>query len=257
MSVLRESFDAGQRRLRRRAEVPAGAGPGVPARPRRARDVDPDAPGDGLRRDPRPCRRRLCPLQRRRALDGPALREDALRQRAAGAGLPSRLAGDAARSHCGRPAWTRWSGPCARCAAPREPSTAPWTPTARAWRAATTCGLSRRSGRPLGEDGESAIAWLGASEQGNFSDPHHPAPGLNVLQDRGPRPEPGGPRADPRGPGARAAGARAPRARRQAHPELECADGQRARRGGGGAGRAPLSRCGRRVRGLPALPDAR
>ena len=35
-----------------------------------------------------------------------------------------------------------------------------------------------------------AIAWLGASEQGNFVDPHHPAPGLNVLQDRGPRPPP-------------------------------------------------------------------
>ena len=42
----------------------------------------------------------------------------------------------------------------------------------------------------LGDDAESAIAWLGASEEGNFSDPHHPAPGLNVLQDRGPRPEP-------------------------------------------------------------------
>jgi uncharacterized protein YyaL (SSP411 family) len=40
----------------------------------------------------------------------------------------------------------------------------------------------------LGEDADAAIAWLGASEQGNFVDPHHPAPGLNVLEDRGPRP---------------------------------------------------------------------
>jgi uncharacterized protein YyaL (SSP411 family) len=36
----------------------------------------------------------------------------------------------------------------------------------------------------LGEDAEEAIAWFGVTEQGNFQDPHHPAPGLNVLQDR-------------------------------------------------------------------------
>jgi uncharacterized protein len=41
----------------------------------------------------------------------------------------------------------------------------------------------------LGEDAAPAIAWLGASEEGNFEDPHHPQPGLNVLQDRGPRPD--------------------------------------------------------------------
>ncbi len=40
----------------------------------------------------------------------------------------------------------------------------------------------------LGEDAEAAITWLGASEQGNFTDPHHPEPGLNVLQARGLRP---------------------------------------------------------------------
>jgi uncharacterized protein YyaL (SSP411 family) len=41
----------------------------------------------------------------------------------------------------------------------------------------------------LGEDAEAAIRWFGASEQGNFTDPHHPEPGLNVLEDRGPRPD--------------------------------------------------------------------
>ncbi len=36
----------------------------------------------------------------------------------------------------------------------------------------------------LGEDADAAIAWFGVTEQGNFEDPHHPEPGLNVLQDR-------------------------------------------------------------------------
>jgi uncharacterized protein YyaL (SSP411 family) len=42
----------------------------------------------------------------------------------------------------------------------------------------------------LGADADAALAWLGATEQGNFVDPHHPEPGLNVLADRGARPEP-------------------------------------------------------------------
>ena len=41
----------------------------------------------------------------------------------------------------------------------------------------------------LGADADVAIRWLGASEEGNFIDPHHPEPGLNVLEDRGPRPD--------------------------------------------------------------------
>jgi uncharacterized protein len=41
----------------------------------------------------------------------------------------------------------------------------------------------------LGEDATAAIAWLGATEQGNFNDPHHPQPGLNVLQAHGPEPD--------------------------------------------------------------------
>ncbi len=41
----------------------------------------------------------------------------------------------------------------------------------------------------LGEDADVAIVWFGATEQGNFVDPHHPAPGLNVLEDRGQRPD--------------------------------------------------------------------
>jgi uncharacterized protein YyaL (SSP411 family) len=39
-------------------------------------------------------------------------------------------------------------------------------------------------GEALGDDAAAAIDWFGARAQGNFSDPHHPEPGLNVLQDR-------------------------------------------------------------------------
>jgi uncharacterized protein YyaL (SSP411 family) len=42
----------------------------------------------------------------------------------------------------------------------------------------------------LDTDADVAIAWLGASEQGNFIDPHHPQPGLNVLTDRAAGPTP-------------------------------------------------------------------
>ena len=42
----------------------------------------------------------------------------------------------------------------------------------------------------LGADADAAIAWLGATEQGNFVDPHHPQPGWNVLTGRGPEPPP-------------------------------------------------------------------
>jgi len=41
----------------------------------------------------------------------------------------------------------------------------------------------------LGADAEAAIAWFGATKQGSFEDPHHPEPGLNVLTDRGARPD--------------------------------------------------------------------
>jgi uncharacterized protein YyaL (SSP411 family) len=42
----------------------------------------------------------------------------------------------------------------------------------------------------LGTDIAVAIAWLGVTAGGNFSDPHHPEQGLNVLTARGPEPGP-------------------------------------------------------------------
>jgi uncharacterized protein len=41
----------------------------------------------------------------------------------------------------------------------------------------------------LGPDGDAAVAWLGVDATGNFTDPHHPEPGLNVLTARGPQPD--------------------------------------------------------------------
>jgi uncharacterized protein len=44
-------------------------------------------------------------------------------------------------------------------------------------------------GDVLSEDAAVAIRWLGATEKGNFVDPHNPQPGWNVLEDRGFRPD--------------------------------------------------------------------
>ena len=132
------------RRLGRAAEVPAGVDDRVPAAPRRARDGAAHAAPDGLGRDVRPGRRRLRPLQRRRPLDRPALREDALRQRAARPGVPARVAGHrraAVRAHRRR---RRWTGRCASCARRRAASRRRSTPTPRASRASSTSGRPSR-----------------------------------------------------------------------------------------------------------------
>jgi uncharacterized protein len=86
VAVLRQGFDS----------VNGGWG-GAPKFPQRAPDGAADAALDGRRRHLRPRRRRLRALQRRRALDRAALREDALRQRAAGARVPARLPGQRRR----------------------------------------------------------------------------------------------------------------------------------------------------------------
>ena len=67
----------------------------------RARDGGEDARRDGGRRDLRPARRRLPSLRRRRDLARAALREDALRQRAARQRLPPRLRSSPARRATG------------------------------------------------------------------------------------------------------------------------------------------------------------
>ena len=77
-----------------RAEVPARIDDRVPAPARLGPghgDGREDARRDGGRRHVRPRRRRLSPLLGRRPLADPALREDALRQRAARLRLPARV----------------------------------------------------------------------------------------------------------------------------------------------------------------------
>ena len=66
-----------------------------------ARDGHAHARRDDARRHLRPARRRLPPLRDGRALAGAALREDALRQRAARPALPARLAGHRRRRRTG------------------------------------------------------------------------------------------------------------------------------------------------------------
>ncbi len=140
VAQLAEEFDAERRRLRRRAEVPAVDGAGVPAPARRPSPTlamaRRDARGDGARRHPRPARRWLRPLQRRRRLGGAALREDALRQRPA-APRVRRLG--RRPSATGRPRASP-SSCSVSCARRRAASPPPWTPTPRAPRARSTSG---------------------------------------------------------------------------------------------------------------------
>ena len=98
--------------------------------------------------DLRPARGRLRALLGRRGLAGPPLREDALRQRAARARLPPRLAGDRHRALAAGLRARRSTGPCARCAGRRAASTPRSTRTPRARRVASTSGRRTRCGRP-------------------------------------------------------------------------------------------------------------
>ena len=205
-----------QRRLRPCPEVSAGLHDRAAAVAGRARDVVGHVALDGPGRDLRPDRRWLRALLGRRDVDGPALREDAVRQRAAGAGVSARLAGDGRRA----PAAGVLRDP--RLGAARD---------ARArgglLRGARR-GLRGRRGQVLRVDGGRA-----------------PRRARRALRRRGgvlPAGAVGG-RTSPRGPGTRARVApgdslqalrrslvaRAARARRQAPDLVERADGRRAR----------------------------
>ncbi len=200
VSRLGETYDARNGGFGGAPKFPPGARARVPARARRASDVAGHIARDGERRHPRPDRRRLCALQRRRRLDGAPLREDALRQRAARPRLPARLASGGASRRSER-AIRR---PCERllevCRDTLDWALREMRGAEGGFYSALDADSEGVEGRfyvwttaelrdALGEDADAAIAWLGVTEQGNFQDPHHPQPGLNVLTDRGPTPD--------------------------------------------------------------------
>jgi uncharacterized protein YyaL (SSP411 family) len=103
MEVLLRLYDWEQG-AGRSAEVPcrqrhrtAAAATSSPGRSAGAGDGDALSGGDGGRRDLRPTRGRLPPLRRRPSMDRSPLRENALRQRPSGAGVPRGLAGHRCR----------------------------------------------------------------------------------------------------------------------------------------------------------------
>ncbi len=162
-------------RLRRGAEVPAVDDPRLPAAARaeasRSRHAHgrQDAGRDGCGRDPRPADRWVRAVRRRPGLGGAALREDALRQRAADVGL--RAVGGRARRRAGPPGRAGRSPTSCwpSCSPPRVPSRPRSTPTPRARRAPSTSGRPTRWRRPSGaEDAEWACTLLGVTEQGTF-----------------------------------------------------------------------------------------
>ena len=138
-------------RLGAGAEVPERAGARVPAAPRRRAtalgDGHDDARRDGGWRHVRPARRRLPPLLGRRPLARPALREDALRQRAARPRVPARVARHRQRAlPRDLPRDRRVHAPrarrCRRAVSPRRR-----TPTPTASRASRSRGRRRRACR--------------------------------------------------------------------------------------------------------------
>ena len=126
--------------------------------------------GDGPGRHLRPARRRVRPLLGGRALDRAALREDALRQRAAAAGLHPAVA--AHRRPAGRAGWPRETAAfLLDDLAPARGRASPprWTPTPTAWRALTYAWTPAQLVEVLGEDdGRWAADLFDVTEAGTF-----------------------------------------------------------------------------------------
>ena len=238
-------------RLRRRAEVPAVLGPALPARPRAS-----------ARCRCRPCGRwpaaasttrsaAASPATRSTRMDRAALREDALRQRAARPGVPPRLARERRRDAAPRGRGDAGVHP-ARAAGPGgRPRTPRSTRTPRARRASSTSGptttSSTRSSQPTRRR---RVVWFGATAQGNFE-------GTNVLESRGPEPPPEQrARIRERLMEVRAA-ARAAGPRRQAPHRVERARARRPRRGRRPARAGGPARRRAPQRRVPARHDAR
>ena len=150
-AALTASLRPRPRRLRRRAEVsPAPRArvappPGGGRRRRRARDGGGHARRHGVRRHPRPSRRRLSPVFDGRRVAPPALREDAHRQRAASRALCARVRAHGAtrrtRASRAAPATTF----CARCGERKAASSRGRTRTRREKRESILFGTRAKS----------------------------------------------------------------------------------------------------------------
>ena len=95
----------------------------------------------------------------------------------------------AARSSCSRAAGARSTGRSPRCATRPAASTASLDADSEGVEGRYYVWTTAELHELLGADAQAAIAWFAASDAGNFADPHHPEPGLNVLQGTGPRPD--------------------------------------------------------------------
>ena len=251
-TLLTEAVD-GLRRLYDRVNGGFGGAPKFPPASliefllvaRRARDVAGDAARDGAGRHLRPGRRRLCPLRGRRDLDRAALREDALRQRAAGARLPARLAGVGRRAPAARLLRDARLG-AARDARPRGRLLLGARRRLRGRRGQVLRVDARRAARGARRSShDAAIAYFGGRSAATSR-------ARNVLEGRGPEPE----RARRRSAHAATTPARAgaPGARRQAADLVERADDLGAGRGRRGARARRLPR--RRGRAAPSSCSA-
>ena len=174
------------RRLRRGAQVPAPDEPRVPAahlardgRRRRAGPAgalhgDADAHAHGRGRPVRPARRRLLPLFGRPVLDDPALREDAVRQRAAARACTRRLPSPPANRCSAASPPKRPTGCCATCAHPRAASIRRSMPIPRATRAGSTSGRPTRCATLLDvEQYEPFAQRFGLDRDANFEGQWH------------------------------------------------------------------------------------
>ena len=134
------------------------------------------------------------------------------------------------RALAARSARTRWTGPCARCAAPRAGSSRPSTPTPRARRDVSTSGrgascCAALEAGGLGGEAEAILRALGRDRGRELRGAEHPPPPRRARR--------GGARglgARPRAAVRAALGPGPPRPRRQARPLLERAHGRRPRR---------------------------
>ena len=142
-----------------------------------------DARRDGRRRHPRPARRRLPRYATDARVARAALREDALRQRAAGARLP-RTPGWLTRRAAvrGGGASTRSTSWRASCARRRRASRRAWTPTPTGDEGATYVWPQPRSTRRSGDERALFSAAYGVTAERQLGGDDHPVPGADDAE---------------------------------------------------------------------------